>query len=121
MCAFAPEAGASLLFYGQVRPPDSARRVFLERCNATQTLPLPLLIARDPAANREIDLSHYKMGDQLAQNFALVLPKMAAQGVEVEALLLSHNPIGEPGILAIAGALESCQQLRRLCGTWSLR
>ena len=31
-----------------------------------------------------------------------------------QALLLSHNPIGEPGILAIAGALESCQQLRRL-------
>ena len=34
----------------------------------------------------------------------------------MEALLLSHNPIGEPGILAIAGALVMYDRLISLEG-----
>lgn len=75
---------------------------------------MPLLIARDAAQNKQVDLSHYKMDDKLAVNFATALPKLANQGVQIETLLLCHNPFEETGIRAIAGALGSCMHLMRL-------
>lgn len=99
---------------GAAKPPDSARRVFLDGCYNSQTLPMPVLIAREAAANKQIDLNHYKMDDQLAINFAAALPRLLSQGIQIESLLLAHNPIGEKGCNAVAGALSSCLHLRRL-------
>lgn len=99
---------------GTAKPPNSARRVFLDCCYNSQTLPMPLLIAREAAANKQLDLNHYKMDDQLAVNFAAALPQLLAQGVQIESLLLGHNPIGVKGCIAVAGALGSCLHLRRL-------
>lgn len=99
---------------GTAKPPNSARRVFLDSCLNSQTLPLPLLIAREAAATKQLDLNHYKMDDQLAANFAAAIPQLLAQGVHIEVLLLRHNPIGAKGCIAIAGALGSCLHLQRL-------
>jgi hypothetical protein len=98
------------------------------------SLPLPLLAHCEPhqaSGLMQLNLSHMQLDDRMMQHLAAALPRLAAaqqqqqqqQGGGAAAagcccpedIDLSHNGlIGEPGVLAIAGALSRCPPVRRL-------
>ena len=92
---------------------DSARRVYLEKCQRSQLNPWPLLVKAE-AAERVVDMSSYVLGDRMAVAYAKGFVRMMRQGVEVVELNLAENALSAVGVAAIAEAVASCASLTTL-------